>query len=327
MKNKLSILIPCFNKSFFYKRLFRSLIEQTDKRFDLIFLNDASTDNTLQDLNQFKDKYNNLFNIKIINLEKNSGIANARNILIQNCQTEYFLFIDPDDLITKKAISEFNKLLFSENKYDIITAHFSLIFKNIPILNLIKTKFLIKSKYKNNIEYMQDQLLFIWNKVINKEWFLNLNISFLVGYTFEDIPISCISLLSSTNSYHLTSTTYKYDLNLQGLSKKHNIKKIVSITRNLDFLYTELKNRNIYKIYEEKIERFFIKKLFIHIFFSHYKLNKQKEFNIVLSEFYYILEKYKIDERLDNYKTKFISLFNIALRSYKKLRYNHGNKE
>ncbi|MGZ9432211.1 glycosyltransferase family 2 protein [Mycoplasma sp. 613B] len=327
MKNKLSILIPCFNKNKYYKRVFKCLIKQTDKRFDLVFLNDSSTDNTLEILNEFKNKYDDLFNIKIINLEKNGGLANARNILINNCDTEYFLFLDPDDLITKNAIFEFNKPIYSSHKYDIITAHFSLIFKNIPILNLAKTKILTKPKYKNNIEYTQDQLAFIWNKAINRDWFLNLDISFLVGYNYEDFPISFISLLSTINSYHINKKTYKYDLNLQGLSKKHNIKKIVSITKNLDFLYSELKKRNIFNVYKENIEKYFIRKVFTHIFWAHHNLNKENEFQIVLIDFYNILEKYQIDERIIKYKTKFFSLFNIAFSNYEKLRYKKYNLE
>ena len=74
-----SVVVPVYNTSAFLPKCVQSLMAQTYERIEYIFVNDASTDNSLQLLNQFKQDFPQR-KLRIISLEENGGLANARNI-------------------------------------------------------------------------------------------------------------------------------------------------------------------------------------------------------------------------------------------------------
>ena len=73
---KISIVMPVFNSEIYLREAIESLRVQTFKDFELICVNDGSTDSSLEILNEFNKKYNNF--IKIISTE-NKGAGAARN--------------------------------------------------------------------------------------------------------------------------------------------------------------------------------------------------------------------------------------------------------
>lgn len=103
----LSIIIPCYNSSFYIKETLDSVRKQTFCDWECIIVNDGSTDNSLDIIKEYyiKDK-----RFKYID-KKNEGPAIARNIAIQNSTGEFILPLDSDDIIeptyTEKAIQHF----------------------------------------------------------------------------------------------------------------------------------------------------------------------------------------------------------------------------
>jgi len=103
-----SFVIPVFNKAKYLKTVIKSLRQQTgnfDKEY--IFINDGSTDNSLEIL---KRERKNLKNCKIIS-QKNKGSANATNTGIRASNMKYIKFLDADDLIINKTTLTLLKLL------------------------------------------------------------------------------------------------------------------------------------------------------------------------------------------------------------------------
>ena len=103
-----SFVIPVFNKAKYLKTVIKSLRQQTgnfDKEY--IFINDGSTDNSLEIL---KRERKNLKNCKIIS-QKNKGSANATNTGIRASNMKYIKFLDADDLIINKTTFTLMKLL------------------------------------------------------------------------------------------------------------------------------------------------------------------------------------------------------------------------
>ncbi|MCF7566785.1 glycosyltransferase family 2 protein [Sabulilitoribacter arenilitoris] len=86
-----SIITPMYNSSKYILETLNSVFNQTHQHFEIILIDDASTDNTLQCLP--KDN-----RIKIIRLNKNSGSAVARNEGIKLAKGKYLTFLDADDL-------------------------------------------------------------------------------------------------------------------------------------------------------------------------------------------------------------------------------------
>jgi glycosyltransferase involved in cell wall biosynthesis len=86
-----SIVVPLYNKERSVSRAIESVLEQNYANFELIIVNDGSTDNSLDVIKKVKDE-----RIKIIN-KKNGGVSSARNVGIENANTDWICFLDADD--------------------------------------------------------------------------------------------------------------------------------------------------------------------------------------------------------------------------------------
>ncbi|WP_033161163.1 glycosyltransferase family 2 protein [[Mycoplasma] collis] len=331
--NLITVLVPIYNKEKFLPNFFNSILKQKDKNFNIIFLDDKSTDNSLKITKDFKNNFSHLINMKIIELEKNGGLANARNILIENCKTDYFLFLDPDDLIYKNALFYFNQKI-QNNEYELVYSKFSLFFKKIKLLNFATYNYNRRLNWKiakNSNGYKNFQGFF-WNILINRKWFLSLNLSCKKGYTFEDFPVTTIMFLLSKNFGFTNKKTYKYCLNLNGLSLKLSKSKILGIAHNLDFLNNEIIKRELIDEYTKNYEWYFLKAFFVSLFYwKKYKFYKKntKEYKDSILYFFEIAKKHNLINKLKKYKSWYSFLLKNSLYNYEKVYklYNENNKK
>ena len=92
---KVSVVIPTYNRANFLPRTIKSVLNQTFQDFELIIVDDCSTDNTQEVVKEFQKKDDR---IRYIRLDKNSGApAHPKNIGIQNAKGEFIAFLDSDD--------------------------------------------------------------------------------------------------------------------------------------------------------------------------------------------------------------------------------------
>ena len=122
MINFISIIIPTYNNEKFISEAIQSVLKQTFKNFELIIVNNGSKDNTLKLIRELAnlDK-----RIKILNLRKNIGMANALNKGINYCKADYVARMDGDDVMYKNRIEEQVKYI---NKH-----------KNVVVLSCLGT--------------------------------------------------------------------------------------------------------------------------------------------------------------------------------------------
>ena len=100
MSNRLSVIITVFHCEKYIEACARSLFEQALEGIEYIFVNDATPDNSIIILEEVINDYPNRKPfIKVINLEKNGGVSNARRIGIENASGEYVIHCDSDDWI------------------------------------------------------------------------------------------------------------------------------------------------------------------------------------------------------------------------------------
>ena len=93
-KPTVSIIIPTYNRAHLIDRSIQSVLNQTYQDFELIVVDDGSTDNTEDIIRQFQEKDKR---IKYIKHDKNKGGSAARNTGIKNSRGEYIAFQDSDD--------------------------------------------------------------------------------------------------------------------------------------------------------------------------------------------------------------------------------------
>lgn len=98
----ISIIVPVYNAAEYVKRCIHSILNQTYKKFELIVINDGSTDHSLDILQELLSHKKN---IKIIN-QTNQGVSRARNIGISHATGTYIAFIDSDDYVDSNYLEK-----------------------------------------------------------------------------------------------------------------------------------------------------------------------------------------------------------------------------
>ena len=104
---KFSIIIPVYNVEKYIKRCLDSVFNQTFNDFEVIVVDDGSTDKTNTICN---DYCKNNENMKVIHTE-HVGVSASRNIGINNASGEYILFLDSDDYIDKNSLIYISELI------------------------------------------------------------------------------------------------------------------------------------------------------------------------------------------------------------------------
>ena len=104
--NLVSIILPAYNASLTIRDTIKSILNQSFKDFELIIINDGSTDGTVEVLRKFTDDRIRLFNFK------NRGLPESRNRGIKKAKGKYISFIDADDMwVQQKLEFQYNALL------------------------------------------------------------------------------------------------------------------------------------------------------------------------------------------------------------------------
>jgi len=135
-ENTVSIITPAYNSEKTIGEAIQSVLNQTYQNWEMIIINDCSRDQTLQIVITYSLKDNR---ITVIDLERNNGVANARNIGIKKAKGRYIAFLDSDDLWSPQKLSKQvdfmkeKKCYFSYTAYEIISADGSKLDKTVSV--------------------------------------------------------------------------------------------------------------------------------------------------------------------------------------------------
>ena len=141
METKLiSVVIPVYNQEKYIERCLRSVLNQNIEKdtYEIIVVNDGSTDNSLKILN----KYSNVINL--INSEYNKGLPAALNKAIQSCKSKYVVRVDSDDYVNRKFVYLCRLFLNLNREYQAVAVDYNLVDNNEVFIEK-------KSSMKNQI--------------------------------------------------------------------------------------------------------------------------------------------------------------------------------
>lgn len=240
-----SIIVPIYNVEKYLKECLDSILNQTFKDFELILINDGSTDNSGEIANEYSKKYNN---IKIIHKE-NGGLSSSRNAGVKISSGEYLLFIDSDDLLANTQ-SLSNIVPYLDNN-DLILLKFEKLYFDKSIVPVIKE---INEEFRNiKIENMITSLIntncFVssaCNKCINKNYFTINNLFFREGIFSEDVDWSIRLLLSVRSISFSNYPYYLYRQSREGsISTTVNNKHIEDYCNSINLSLDLINNSNV----------------------------------------------------------------------------------
>jgi glycosyltransferase involved in cell wall biosynthesis len=249
---KVSIFLPIYNKGNYLLRSIGSIQKQSLKNIEIIAVNDASTDNSLDILKKLakKDK-----RIKIVNNDRNHGLLYSRSMGILNCTGEYLMNLDPDDkfegdnnlkilyvkskrlnsetirfLIKRIALNEYEKNFYKKvDKNQFKTNDYLITNKFVKRKTFLKAYNIFKKNiYSSKWNYHEDE---IWNFLIRKK----------------------TNFISNINKFIYIYKKNNESLMLNGIGSKLDIK-------NRIYMYQAIQKYNLSGSYDIKLLKTFILK-------------------------------------------------------------------
>lgn len=276
MDYKISVIIPVYNASKYLKRLVKSLDCQKFIDFEVFFVNDGSSDNSaevLQDLIRGNCHYH------LIN-QPNEGAPAARNNGIKRASGEYLYFCDADDELEVNALSLlYNKAL--ENDADLVIGSYKEINEEISLVKQFDIK-----KIKNYNEINQgnlNQLFFIppspWNKLIKHQLVIDHQLKFENVKIGQDLYFyfSLLPYIKKVN-FQMESV-YKYYVNEGSISNSYD-DRILNIVKTITLIKDLYKKQGIYNQYKNELQYTLNGHLITQIFKTPYILDKQLRFRV-----------------------------------------------
>lgn len=186
---KLSIILPVYNVEPYIRACMKSIFHQglDDNCFELIIVNDGSTDNSMGMISDLVKQHNN---ITIIHQE-NQGLSNARNNGIALAKGKYIFMLDSDDLLIKNSLKPLLEKAL-ESEADLVVADFLVMTDNDikNIQGVPQKDFSIKEKTGEQL-FLEDHSpyeCFVWRTLYNRDFLITNQISFIPKIRFQDIP-------------------------------------------------------------------------------------------------------------------------------------------
>lgn len=196
-----SVVIPYYNKSKYIQRCLHTILNQTFQEFEIILINDGSTDGGLEFISTtYSDK------IIVINQE-NQGVSVARNTGIKQAKYPFIAFLDADDCWHNQFLQKVKEVIDSEKDFKIIGTHYSrkkeFLLSDSGSLDYFKFENYFKSGISNT--YFTSS-----STVIASDFFKNNN-----GFNSnlkkgEDIDVWVRAVLSGGNAFYVKNTLVYY---------------------------------------------------------------------------------------------------------------------
>ncbi len=261
---RFSIIVPVYNVEKYLEKCLTSILKQTYSDFEIIAVNDGSSDNSLEILNSFKKIYSCL---KVVSQE-NKGLGGARNTGILYSSGEYLIFIDSDDYIEPDMLEDVNRKL-STYDLDMLIFDWKRIRENGQVIDFSSNK-----NFKKEFTLLTKKQLAIMPpsaviRVCKKELFVNHKIFFPEKLWYEDFATSYKLVPFTNKAAYYKKPFYNY------LQRDGSIMHTPSITRMMEIMqafrteYEFYKDNDFLNEYYEELEWLAVRHV---LYFSAYSL-------------------------------------------------------
>lgn len=212
-----SIIIPVYNTEAFLKKCIESILNQTYKDYEIILIDDGSTDDSYEICNAYKCKISNI----VLYHQKNKGQAAARNKGVSMAKGQYIMFVDSDDYLANNAVLE--DIYNVVDQQDLILGEWCEL-KNIGDKYVSKYNLNnIKTPKFRGIDFPKIILtqipLFPWYPciyAIKRQYYLDNQYKFKEGIKYEDFELMPKVVLNADCIEILPTPFYVYRINRQG---------------------------------------------------------------------------------------------------------------
>ena len=236
---KISVIVPVYNVENYLEKCLNSLVNQTLEEVEILVINDGSTDNSQEIIDEFQKKFPQ--KIKAF-YKENGGLSDARNFGIDRATGEFLAFVDSDDYVSENMFLEMYDLAI-KNEAELVICNLQKVDENGTVTQKLTQIPNLSGKIdlEKNFSVFSDLSYFACNKIFKRELFDGKR--FQKGMHFEDIELipqlllQC-KTLAKTDAFH-----YQYLERSNSISKSHT-------ERGLDILKAV---KNVEKAFENSM--------------------------------------------------------------------------
>lgn len=244
---QVSVIIPVYNVEKYLRQCLDSVINQTLKDIEIICVDDGSTDNCPNILDEYAAKD---ARIKIIH-KKNEGYGKAMNVGISHARGEYIGIVEPDDYIELNMYETLYKIA-EQNDLDFVKGDYYK-YQNLKKIKNDIFKILKKQNAYNKKVTPQDYICnfvqpgcSIWAGIYNLNFLKTHNIKFLEtpGASYQDTGFWTLVLIEASNAIYIDTPFYHYRIDNNDSSVKDTTKKIFCISDEHHYVEYRYKGNN-----------------------------------------------------------------------------------
>ena len=234
MNDLVSVIVPVYNTELYVRECIESVINQTYKNWELILIDDGSTDNSGEICEEYK-------NDKIVVLhQKNGGQSKARNIALKICKGDYIVFLDSDDRLISNAL----EILY----FNIISNNADICCGGIRIFENLKEKEIhmnFHSSVMTGKEACEKMFLLqeLDSNTVAKMYRSTLwkNVTFPEGSIFEDVPIMYKIMLGCNRVSYKNKLVYEQRSRDGSTTKSNFTEARITYTKYTNRVYKDIK--------------------------------------------------------------------------------------
>lgn len=277
----ISIILPVYNTSPYLEECLNSIQSQSFKDYELICIDDGSSDNSYEILK----KYENIIeNCKVI-YQDNQGVAKARNVALSNVTGDYIVFIDSDDYIEPNYLERLYNESCNTNA-DVVICNFYKYYDNLnlklPVIykkasGLYSSHDILKSLIPDNLIHS-----YLWNKLWKKELFDNIEFP---NIKYEDISIMCDLFYKAKKVSIINDTLYYYRIRKTSIVRNYSISTQNDYVKAFGFIRLFLKDKNLYEKYKFSFSLLSIKVFLVMFFINIFLISEYKNLKIAFENF------------------------------------------
>ncbi len=225
--SKVSIITPVYNAEFYLSKFFESIKLQTYQNYELILINDGSTDRS----GDLCDAYANQDDRVKVFHTRNGGVASARQRGVDHASGLFSIHADPDDYLDPDGIEY---LVTNIGDNDIIIAGF---FRELGTRTVYESFLSSSTSRTDLIKALFERKLHgaLWNKLVRHELYRKANIRFVEGINFCEDQLVFLQLLCATEKIAFTNKAfYHYVVNEQSITRDKSKNFFEKVDQYLD---------------------------------------------------------------------------------------------
>jgi len=276
---KVSVIVPVYNMERYLNLCLSSLVHQTFNDYEVIIINDGSTDTSLDIIKNYQKEYPNL--IRFFSFE-NQGISKSRNYGIKVSRGKYIAFIDSDDYVDITFLEDmYNKI--KKTDADICVCDYYTINEKNEVVENKLDSFGEDSILKN------PQLLWKinsapWNKLFKKNLFKNFKYD---NIKYEDLLLISKLLCESNKIVKLDKCLNYYRIRENSETTVLD-RRVFDILKILDDLNNYFKKKDLFDKYYNEIEYFNIYRVTMYIIQQKYQKDKDVKNKFIEDSYSYL---------------------------------------